>query len=368
MPPAIEPLAARQPRTPHEEAFSHYLRTGERLTTAEWLARQEVKFNPWHDRIGRFTYGPEGVGGGSAGPGASAAARSRAPDGVRPRAANSDQPLAVPAPATAASGNGFRSDFVRGAVASQTSTADTYFELNKRQAGLDRLRAQAGPQPAPAVAADLAEFQARLDANRVLLDKRYRFADQQVSEVLRAGLMPYDVAAGATSIAKSHGELRDYLAVAGVVPVGAVISKVGTLGKAGKLVVEAGQALEAAGPKVAQLGGAHKWVKANQLTGYESHHLISRPISPLKDSEAPAVSLPIAHHKKTGSWGNRGTAQQYRKTQARALRMLGIRGALEFDARVTRREFGALYDEAYKQAEEYAKRMGYKSWILSFFR
>lgn len=39
----------------HELAFDHYLRNGERLTNEEWLARQEYKFNPYHDELGRFT-------------------------------------------------------------------------------------------------------------------------------------------------------------------------------------------------------------------------------------------------------------------------------------------------------------------------
>jgi hypothetical protein len=42
----------------HQLAFDHYLRTGERLTTEEWLLRNERKFNPYHDEIGRFTSPP----------------------------------------------------------------------------------------------------------------------------------------------------------------------------------------------------------------------------------------------------------------------------------------------------------------------
>ena len=48
-------------RSADQQAFAHYLRTGERLTRTEWLARHEVKFNPWHDRLGRFTFGPGGA-------------------------------------------------------------------------------------------------------------------------------------------------------------------------------------------------------------------------------------------------------------------------------------------------------------------
>lgn len=43
-------------------AFEHYLRSGERLTTNEWLARQQRKFNPYHDELGRFTFATGGVG------------------------------------------------------------------------------------------------------------------------------------------------------------------------------------------------------------------------------------------------------------------------------------------------------------------
>lgn len=42
----------------HRLVFTHYLRTGQRLTNAEWLADQERKFNPYHDERGRFTSPP----------------------------------------------------------------------------------------------------------------------------------------------------------------------------------------------------------------------------------------------------------------------------------------------------------------------
>jgi hypothetical protein len=56
-------------KSAHQLAFLHYLRTGQRLTTAEWLAQEEHKFNPYHDpKNGRFTFAPGGSqqGGGSA--------------------------------------------------------------------------------------------------------------------------------------------------------------------------------------------------------------------------------------------------------------------------------------------------------------
>src|ERR1700741_3245044 len=42
----------------HRMAFAHYLRTGERLTSDEWLLSRERKFNPYHDERGRFTSPP----------------------------------------------------------------------------------------------------------------------------------------------------------------------------------------------------------------------------------------------------------------------------------------------------------------------
>lgn len=353
MPPASEPLAARQPRTPHQEAFSHYLRTGERLTTAEWLARHEVKFNPWHDRIGRFTFGPGG--GGSPASGGRGRAAQAAPPALRPAAAT---PRSAPEPK--AEGTGFRSDFVRGAVAPQTSAADTYFELNKRQAGLDRLRTQAGPHPAPAVAADLADFQARLDANRVLLDKRYRFADAQVSEILRAGLTPYDVAAGASRISAGQGDLRDYLSVAQVVPVGVVASGVGKVLRGAERVVAAAE------PEVAQIGGTYRWVRKNQEKGYEAHHLVPDSVTSVPRGEGLAISMPRAHHRDTKSWGRKPEAKAYRAEIAKVLQMDGYRAAMNHEIAAIRETFGKAFDDAIRQALEQADKLGIKSWILRY--
>jgi hypothetical protein len=45
-------------------AFEHYLRTGQRLTTAQFIEECEKKFNPYHDELGRFTFGLGLSGGG----------------------------------------------------------------------------------------------------------------------------------------------------------------------------------------------------------------------------------------------------------------------------------------------------------------
>ncbi len=60
-------------------AFEHYLRTGERLTSAQWLARYESKYNHIHDERGRFaaaTGGVAAMGHGAAGGLAAQQARS----------------------------------------------------------------------------------------------------------------------------------------------------------------------------------------------------------------------------------------------------------------------------------------------------
>lgn len=46
----------------HSAAYEHYLRTGEQMSTREWLQRYERKFNPYHDpKNGQFTFGPGGA-------------------------------------------------------------------------------------------------------------------------------------------------------------------------------------------------------------------------------------------------------------------------------------------------------------------
>jgi hypothetical protein len=59
-------LHNRQPEKKSAEslAFEHYCRTGERLTTAQFIRMCEKKFNPNHDELGRFTFG-SGLGGGT---------------------------------------------------------------------------------------------------------------------------------------------------------------------------------------------------------------------------------------------------------------------------------------------------------------
>lgn len=67
-------------KSAHQAAFDHYLRTGERLTNEEWLARQEVKFNPYRAKDGRYDFKP---GGGSLAPRERAAAVGRRVESAR---------------------------------------------------------------------------------------------------------------------------------------------------------------------------------------------------------------------------------------------------------------------------------------------
>src|SRR5690606_38957103 len=103
------------------------------------------------------------------------------------------------------------------------------------------------------------EVQKRYDADRVRLDARQPLINAQTTELLRAGLAPVDVSAGAINIATGDGKIRDYLSVAGVLPVGAIIRR--TNG-------------------IIQLGGAQsvvkRLIKAEGVSGIEVHHVPSR--------------------------------------------------------------------------------------------
>lgn len=308
-------------------AFAHYLRTGQRLTNAEWLAAQERKFNPYHDARGRFT-SPPGVtvSWGKYGP----AGRER--DSTRgttlrsshgksaPRSAPPPEGRAASRGQSASSAPSLRSAFVRNATV-QAGHAESYFELNKRQASLDRLRQAAGPNPAAPVKADLDEIQRRFDADRARLDARRPIIDAQTTELLRAGLAPVDVGAGAINIANSTGKLRDYLSVAGALPIGAIIRR--TNG-------------------IIQLGGAQSVVKrlirAEKISGIEVHHVPSKASLKLAridmpPSKTPVIAQLVDDHRATRSWGSAAKSEQFRREVAELLRRGDVEAALrmEFD-------------------------------------
>jgi hypothetical protein len=346
----------------HQLVFIHYLRTGERLTNSEWLARYERKFNPYHDEWGRFTSppgasvswgaygGPRGAqpvarrGGGAARAASSASAVSGVSDGeVRPTGGrrNAENPSAQPPKASA---NGFRSDLVRNAVAPQTSHAETSFELRRRQAHLNSLRQEVGPNPDPITKADLDDFQKRLDADRARLDENVRrFVDPQTNELLRAGLAPTDILAGAINIASGDGELRDYLSVAGAVPVGVAIRKLDWLGKLPTVT----QTVDGAAREIVQLGGPH-W-KVRLLPKYHSHHIPSKWVSPLREGEGPAIAMLPKDHQATLSYGSGPKAVAHRKAQAELIEKGNFRAAQQLDIDDIKQKFPGRYDKSMDQ-------------------
>lgn len=337
-------------------AFEHYLRTGERLTSRQWRARHEQKFNPYHDQRGRFTtangatspvWHPD-----VAAPSGKPEALALRPAGVRRDVGNKpDLSVARTTPGRASDpspdsgANGFRSNFIRDRVESQTSNADSYFELNKRQAQLDLLRREAGPNPHPAVRADLDDFQRRLDANRSDLDARSKVADRAITELLRAGLAPVDIAVGAANIATGNAELRDYLSVGAVIPFAGVVSKVG--GLTGRAKVRPAVVEPQIKPAV-QLGGPYKVVR--KLRGYHAHHLIADSISPIPKGEGATIAMLPEHHVNTGSYGRSADAAHFRSLQKERMDMGDHAGAMKLGIDDVRSRHGDMYDEALQQA------------------
>lgn len=310
----------------HRQAFRHYLRTGHRLTNAEWRASQEQKFNPYHDARGRFT-SPPGVtvSWGRHGPARSeqdsAPGRARSPYIARtPKRSTRSPKGQVASGSSVATAPALRSEFVRNAAV-QAGHAETYFELNKRQAGLDRLRKAAGPDPAAFIKADLDEIQKRFDADRARLNARQPLINAQTTELLRSGLAPVDIAAGAINIGVGNGNVRDYLSVAGALPIGAIIRR--TNG-------------------IIQLGGAQslvkRLIKSEKVPGVEVHHVPSKASLKLAGivvppSKTPVIAQLIDDHRATRSWGGWNESKVFRQEVADRLARGDVDGALriEFD-------------------------------------
>lgn len=347
-------------------AFEHYLRTGERLTRRQWRARYEQKFNPYHDQRGRFT-----TASGTSSPAWDPGARAQA---ARPMAAADPQvgpkvdaydkqnarpgglrPSQAAGTSTGPSANGFRSTFILDRVESGTSNADSYFELNKRQAQLDSLREEAGPNPAAAVRADLDEFQRRLDGNRIVLDARSEIADREVAEILRAGLSPYDIGVGVGNVASGKGEIRDYLAVAQIVPLGAGAGRLGRF--AGRTYAIGETSVVTLRPST-QLGGPYS--KVRRLRAHDAHHLVADRVSGIAKGDGPSIAMVPAHHRRTASYGAHRGAAPFRKQQAELVEKGDFYGAMQLGIDDVRSKFGDLYDEAIDQAVNAYRKKGGK--------
>lgn len=98
-------------------AYEHCLRTGQRLTTAEWRCIHERKYNANHDpQNGQFTFGPSGSVPASGGGGANRGSRDRAATGSTPGAQT--QQVRIPAPV--------KPDHIRAVMPYAGALADAY--------------------------------------------------------------------------------------------------------------------------------------------------------------------------------------------------------------------------------------------------
>lgn len=344
--------------------FIHWLRTGVMADAEPLIDLVERKFNPYHDEIGRFT-SPPGLTvsygeGRAAGPAHTA---RRIPVAGNTAASADSRPRRRPGPGTrtratgqsrdTGSENGFRSALVRDSVLQSTSNADSYFELNQRQAHLNNLRRRAGRNPDPAVRADLDDFQRRLDYNRTILAERAKTADAEVFKLLRMGNAPVDIGAGLVNIARSQAELNDYLAVAGAIPVAGVAGKVGRVAN----VAKPGKVVSTGAVQVVQLGGAFRNVR--KLRGHDSHHIPADSISPIARGDGPTIAMSRGDHAKTASWGNKPGARPHREAQAKLIQEGKFSEAQKMDIDDIRRKFGDSYDEAIEQMLIYTREKGF---------
>lgn len=323
-----------EPGSVHRLAFQHYLRTGQRLTSAEWLARYERKFNPYHDEQGRFTSppgvtvsygsrrepddarrtarlrqtGPRGSAGSQAPSGNASGARSSAPQVDTARTSTGS-----------ATSMGASVDAAINKDWSPAAPIATRFDLNRRQFHLDTLRQKAGPNPNQVQKAAFEETQRRLDAARALLDENDRAADREVGEIFRAGAAPVDFLVGGTNIALGKGEFRDYFSVAGAIPLAGIVR----------------------GPGKLILGGAQsvvsKTIKEAKILVRVQHHVPAQGALAeagiiIPQGKRTVIGIKPLHHEKTASWGSYKESKLYRETQARLLKEGRFSEAMKMDA------------------------------------
>jgi len=103
-------------------------------------------------------------------------------------------------------------------------------------------------------------------------------------------------------------------------------------------------------PVLPKLGGAYKDVPAS---GGHVHHIPSKAISPLPVADGPAIRMETGDHVLTGSWGNGIRAQEYRAAQEALIKAGKFREAQQMDIDSIRKMFGAKYDAAIKQMQDY---------------
>lgn len=78
-------------------------------------------------------------------------------------------------------------------------------------------------------------------------------------------------------------------------------------------------------------------------------------MSPLAESEGPAIRMEPLDHQDTASWGNSRRAQLWRARQKELIDAGKFREAQQMDIDDIRAKFGPKYDEGIKQMLEYTE-------------
>lgn len=122
-----------------------------------------------------------------------------------------------------------------------------------------------------------------------------------------------------------------------------------------------------------QVGGSYNSIVG--AMGGERHHLIAQEnisattinkydsnkkvIGTVTAGTAPCILLTSADHQKTASYGNSASAIAYRASQLALVRQGKYLQAMENDMLDLRRSVGRKYDNAYIQAMQYARSLGW---------
>lgn len=128
------------------------------------------------------------------------------------------------------------------------------------------------------------------------------------------------------------------------------------VGEGERAAAEGGEAAAAgADEPIVQLGGAHRDVK--KLTGYQSHHMPARSVSPLPVNDGPAIAMQPLDHQNTASWGRKG--ESFRRRQFELIQKGDFKGAQQMDIDDIRSRFGSKYDDAIGQMLDYTNKKGF---------
>lgn len=101
----------------------------------------------------------------------------------------------------------------------------------------------------------------------------------------------------------------------------------------------------------ASAGGAYREVRG--VAGNEAHHMPADSVSPFSRDSGPAVSMEIAEHRQTASWGSSKEAKAYRAQQKKLIDEGKFQDAQQMDIDDLRLKFGEKYDPAIQRMSEY---------------